>query len=79
VQLCNSKLSRSSFLEGWERNPVAFLSHPESDDSDPDAYQDLPEGSGSESSDSGWLRKATGLRSHPSRKEMRFKDIAMAL
>jgi hypothetical protein len=38
-------LNRISFLEGWERNPVAFLSHPESDDSDPDAYQDLPEGS----------------------------------
>lgn len=37
-------LNRISFLEGWERNPVAF-SHPESDDSDPDAYQDLPEGS----------------------------------
>ncbi|CAP96221.1 hypothetical protein EN45_075620 [Penicillium chrysogenum] len=38
-------LNRISFLEGWERNAVAFLSHPESDDSDPDAYQDLPEGS----------------------------------
>ena len=38
-------LNRISFLEGWERNPVTFLSHPESDDSDLDAYQDLPEGS----------------------------------
>ncbi|KAJ9491836.1 hypothetical protein VN97_g1381 [Penicillium thymicola] len=38
-------LNRISFLEGWERNPAAFLSHPESEDSDPDSYQDLPEGS----------------------------------
>ncbi|QQK43732.1 MFS transporter Fmp42, putative [Penicillium digitatum] len=38
-------LNRISFLEGWERNPAAFLSNPESEDSDPDSYQDLPEGS----------------------------------
>ncbi|OQD62491.1 hypothetical protein PENPOL_c012G06977 [Penicillium polonicum] len=49
-------LNRISFLEGWERNPAAFLSHPESDDSDPDSYQDLPEGSISSSFPSTYSR-----------------------
>ncbi|KAJ5496228.1 hypothetical protein N7463_008215 [Penicillium fimorum] len=49
-------LNRISFLEGWERNPAAFLSHPESEDSDPDSYQDLPEGSVSSSFPSTYSR-----------------------
>lgn len=39
-------LNRISFLEGWERNPAAFLNRPDSGtDSEPDDYQDLPDGS----------------------------------
>lgn len=49
-------LNRISFLEGWERNPAAFLGHPESEDSDPDSYQDLPEGSVSSSFPSTYSR-----------------------
>ncbi|KAJ5177344.1 Major facilitator superfamily domain general substrate transporter [Penicillium coprophilum] len=49
-------LNRISFLEGWERNPAAFLTHPESEDSDPDSYQDLPEGSMSSSFPSTYSR-----------------------
>ena len=49
-------LNRISFLEGWERNPAALLSHPESEDSDPDSYQDLPEGSMSSSFPSTYSR-----------------------
>ncbi|KAJ5484608.1 Major facilitator superfamily domain general substrate transporter [Penicillium expansum] len=49
-------LNRISFLEGWERNPAAFLSHPESEDSEPDSYQDLPEGSVSSSFPSTYSR-----------------------
>ncbi|CAG8910203.1 unnamed protein product [Penicillium egyptiacum] len=49
-------LNRISFLEGWERNRAAFLSNPESEDSDPDAYQDLPEGSVSSSFPSTYSR-----------------------
>lgn len=49
-------LNRISFLEGWERNPAAFLGHPESEDSDPDSYQDLPEGSISSSFPSTYSR-----------------------
>lgn len=49
-------LNRISFLEGWERNPAAFLNHPESSDSDPDSYQDLPEGSMSSSFPSTYSR-----------------------
>jgi hypothetical protein len=48
-------LNRISFLEGWERNPAAFLNHPESD-SDPDSYQDLPEESVSSSFPSTYSR-----------------------
>ncbi|KXG51816.1 Major facilitator superfamily domain, general substrate transporter [Penicillium griseofulvum] len=48
-------LNRISFLEGWERNPAALLNHPESD-SDPDSYQDLPEGSVSSSFPSTYSR-----------------------
>ncbi|KAI2699427.1 hypothetical protein CBS147332_8313 [Penicillium roqueforti] len=49
-------LNRISFLEGWERNPAAILSHPGSEDSDPDSYQDLPEGSISSSFPSTYSR-----------------------
>ncbi|CAI7596604.1 unnamed protein product [Penicillium glandicola] len=49
-------LNRISFLEGWERNPAAFLNHPESEDSDSDSYQDLPEGSVSSSFPSTYSR-----------------------
>ncbi|KAJ5927603.1 hypothetical protein N7516_009376 [Penicillium verrucosum] len=49
-------LNRISFLEGWERNPAAFFSHPESEDSEPDSYQDLPEGSISSSFPSTYSR-----------------------
>ncbi|KAK9857485.1 Sucrose/H+ symporter [Penicillium brevicompactum] len=39
-------LNRISFLEGWERNPAAFLNRPDSGtDSEPDDYQDVPDGS----------------------------------
>ncbi|CAG8186451.1 unnamed protein product [Penicillium olsonii] len=39
-------LNRISFLEGWERNPAAFLHRPDGDpDTDSDDYQDLPDGS----------------------------------
>ncbi|KAJ5951666.1 Major facilitator superfamily domain general substrate transporter [Penicillium vulpinum] len=48
-------LNRISFLEGWERNPAAFL-NPEAEDSDPDSYQDLPEGSISSSFPSTYSR-----------------------
>ncbi|CAG8253474.1 unnamed protein product [Penicillium salamii] len=38
-------LNRISFLEGWERNPAAFLNRPDDTDTDSDDYQDLPDGS----------------------------------
>ncbi|KAJ5782060.1 Major facilitator superfamily domain general substrate transporter [Penicillium paradoxum] len=39
-------LNRISFLEGWERSPATFLNRADdSEDSDLDSYQDLPEGS----------------------------------
>lgn len=50
-------LNRISFLEGWECNPAAFLSRPdESENSDSDSYQDLPEGSVSSSFPSTYSR-----------------------
>ncbi|KGO69813.1 Major facilitator superfamily domain, general substrate transporter [Penicillium italicum] len=49
-------LNRISFLEGWERNPAAVLSHPESEDSEADSYQDLPDGSVSSSFPSTYSR-----------------------
>ena len=50
-------LNRISFLEGWERNPAAFLrGREEPSDSDDEAYHDLPEPSLSSSFPSTYSR-----------------------
>lgn len=50
-------LNRISFLEGWERNPAAFLrGREEPSDSESESYQDLPEPSLSSSFPSTYSR-----------------------